>query len=333
MIRAASVGLGWWSKELATAIQGSSDIIRITGCASRSADKRATFAETFGTVQHESYAAALADPDIDAVILTTPHSQHAEHVIQAAEAGKHVFVEKPLSMSAESARQAAAACARAGVILAVGHNRRYAPAVIAIKTMLEDGEFGTVLHAEANFSVRNGFNYRPEAWRSNRGESPAGGLAGLGVHMIDTLVWFLGRVVRTTAQTTRRAMPVDLEDTTSALLEFESGATGYIADMLVCPFTSFVNVYGTEANAFAQIDGNALSVQGVEGKPVSRPIEPVDTLKAELEEFARAASAGSQAAYRIRPEEAVHTVEVMEAMVASAYGGGQPVTIPAQAAA
>ena len=101
MLRAASIGLGWWSDELATSVQGKSDKIRIATCHSRSEKRRRAFAEKFGTARHESYEAVLADPEIDAVILTTPHSLHAAHVIQASEAGKHVFVEKPFALFLE----------------------------------------------------------------------------------------------------------------------------------------------------------------------------------------------------------------------------------------
>ncbi len=327
MIRAASVGLGKWSGELAQAIQGKSREISIVSCASRSVDRRAAFARKFSTGQHETYEAVLADPAIDAVILTTPHSLHAGQVIQAAAAGKHAFVEKPLSLTAESGRAAAGACAEAGVVLGVGHNRRFAPVTAAIKKMLDAEEFGTVLHAEANFSAPSGLSYDPDGWRSRRTENPGGAIAGLGIHMIDTLTWLLGRVIRTTAQARRRALSIDLDDTTSALFEFASGPTGYLGTMMACPFTATLNLYGTKANAFAQLDGGGFSVQRLNEPSETRTIAPVDTLAAELNEFARACAGGGQAAYRIAPSEAIHDVEVMEAMVASAKAGGEPVTI------
>ena len=110
MLRAASIGMGWWSDELADAVQGKSDAIRIETCFTRSAKKRAAFAEKYGTAQHESYEAVLADEGIDAVILTTPHSTHAEQVIAAAAAGKHVFCEKPFTLTRASAQAAVDAC-------------------------------------------------------------------------------------------------------------------------------------------------------------------------------------------------------------------------------
>ena len=151
MLRAASIGLGWWSNELAAAIQGKSQRIGIVSCYSRSQERRHKFADTFKTGTHETMEALLADRDIDAVILTTPHSLHGEHVIAAARAGKHVFVEKPFTLTATSGERAARACADAGVVLAVGHNRRFSAVTREIKRMVDDGEFGELLHIETNF--------------------------------------------------------------------------------------------------------------------------------------------------------------------------------------
>lgn len=152
MLRAAAIGLGWWADELTRAVQGKSEKIRVTACYSRAAETRARFAETYGAAAYDSYRAVLADADIDAVLLCTPHSCHAEQVERAARAAKHVFVEKPFTLTAESGRTAANACADAGRVLAVGQNRRFAAATREVKRLLEAGEFGTPLHCEANFS-------------------------------------------------------------------------------------------------------------------------------------------------------------------------------------
>jgi predicted dehydrogenase len=325
MLRAASVGLGWWSDELAGAIQGKSQQINVVSGYSRSADKRAAFAAKFGTAQHESYEAVLADPEIDAVILTTPHSLHAEHVIQAARAGKHVFVEKPFTLTAKSGRQAARACADSGVVLAVGQNRRFAAVSQVLKAMCDAGDFGTILHLEANFSVPSAMSYTAERWRASRTESPAGGIAGLGVHMIDLMCWLAGPVTQVSAQAKRRAVPVDIDDITAALFEFTSDATGYMANSLASPYTSFLNIYGTKANAFAGVDANELKIQVPGGKPEAQSIVPIETLLAELDAFARACAGGEP--FRVLPSEAIHNVAVMEAIAASAARGTARITL------
>lgn len=325
MLRAASIGIGWWSNELAAAIQDKSEAIRVVSCFSRSADKRDAFAQEFDTGQHESYEALLADPDIDAVILTTPHSLHAEHVIAAADAGKQVFVEKPYTLTAESGRAAATRCRERGVILAVGHNRRFNAVAQRLKSLLEAGDFGTLLHIEANFSAPGALAYTPERWRASRGESPGGALTGLGVHMIDLLTWLGGPAERVTAFSKRRATPVDIDDTTSALMTFTSGATGYLGSHFACPYTSFLNVYGTGANAFAGIDANTLTLHRAGEAAETFEIAPVDTLRAELEEFA--AACRGEATFRVGPEEAIHNVAVLEAIVDSAARNAAPVEI------
>jgi predicted dehydrogenase len=327
MLRAASIGLGWWSDELAGSIQGKSEKICLVTCTSRSADRRRAFSERFATDQHESYEAVLSDPGVDAVIVTTPHSLHGEHVMQAAMAGKHVFVEKPFTLSAESGRQAAACCRDQGVVLAVGQNRRFNAVGQKLKGMLDDGGFGTLLHLEANFSTPGALSYTPDRWRARRSECPGGALAPLGVHMIDLLAWLGGPVRRLSAVSKRRVAPVDIDDTTSALLTFASGATGYLASNFACPYTSFLNLYGTEANAFAGIDANHLAVQRPGGEAEQVGIAPVDTLRSELEEFADACRGETD--FRVRPEEAIHVVAVMEAIVQSAAQGSAPVEIPA----
>ncbi len=322
MLRSASIGLGWWSDELAGAVQGKSDKLNIVSCYSRSRDKRAAFANKFSTGQHGSYEEILSDENIDAVIVTTPHSLHETHVRQAAAAGKHVFVEKPFTLTAESGRAAAEACHAAGVTLAVGHNRRFSAAAQLFRQMLDGGEFGTLMHIETNFSAPSATNWTEDHWRANRQESPAGGLAGLGIHMIDLVISLGGEITATTAFAKRRALSLDVEDTTSALFELASGATGYLGTMCAAPYTATCNIYGSAANAFASVDANEVLVQPLGGQKEARALDPVDTLRAELEEFADACA--GKGAYRVTPDEAVHGIAVMQAVTASAALNGTP---------
>ena len=261
MLRAASIGMGWWSDELADAVQGKSAALRIVTCFTRSAEKRAAFAEKYGTAMHDSYAG----------------------------------------------------------VLAVGHNRRYHGATRVLKAMVDDGALGTILHAEANFSVPSALTYPPDLWRADRVESPAGSITALGIHMIDALIYLLGPVARVSAQAHRRAVPVDIDDTTSALFTFESGASAYLGTLFACPHASFINIYGTAGNALAQIDSSRLTVHPAEGAAREESIEQRDTLRLELDEFA-AACAG-KARFTVAPEEAIHGIAVMEAIVGAAASG------------
>lgn len=323
-VRAASVGLGWWSDELAKSVTPNSDKIRIAACTSRSSAKRDAFAKRFGARPLESYEQVLADPEIDAVILTTPHSRHGEHVRMAARSGKHVFVEKPFTLDAADGRSAADACAAAGVALAVGHNRRFSPGAQWLKNLVREGALGTILHVEANFSAAGALSYTDDRWRANRVESPGGAIAGLGIHMIDMMTWLLGPIERVNAQAVRRAVSVDMDDTTSALFQFASGPTGSLATVFACPYTTYVTVYGTKGNAHIDPDANTGWLKLAQGGATElMSFTAVDTLRAELEEFASHCLGGE--AFRIHPDEAIHNVAVMQAMVASAADGGSPV--------
>ena len=316
MLRVAAIGLGWWANELAQSIHQRSNKIMIVGCYSRSAKRREMFATRYDAKPHNSYQSILNDENIEAVLLCTPHSQHAKQVEEAARSGKHVFVEKPFTLCAESGERAANVCKRADRIIAVGHNRRFSAAVQEVKRMLEAGEFGTAVHCEANFSNPRSISYDADSWRANRTESPGGGIAGMGVHMIDAMTHFFGPIVRVSAQSKRLVLKVDMDDATSALFDFKNGQTGYLATLTTCPSTTYFNLYGTKANAFADPDANRLWIKKVNEELSEVGLVQVDTLLAELEEFADACA--GRLDFRIRPANAIHTVAVMQAMVRSA---------------
>ena len=101
MIRAAMIGLGWWGRHMVKSIEGS-EKLTVNRLAARSVDKHRGFAEETGIELLDSYEKCLADPDVDAVVLCTPHSQHEDQVLAAVEAGKQIFCEKPFALSANS---------------------------------------------------------------------------------------------------------------------------------------------------------------------------------------------------------------------------------------
>ena len=194
MIKAASVGLGWWSNELAESIQGKSKKIKIVSCYSRSERKRINFSKKFKTEHHNSYSALIKDQNIDAILLTTPHSLHAKHAIQALRNGKHVFVEKPMATKSIDAQKMLFTAKKYKKKLAVGHNRRFSSAFNYIKNLDNQNKIGKILHMDANFSASGALNYKKNFWRANRKESPGGAIAGLGIHMIDLMCFFGGKI-------------------------------------------------------------------------------------------------------------------------------------------
>ncbi|MBI2132254.1 MAG: Gfo/Idh/MocA family oxidoreductase [Candidatus Tectomicrobia bacterium] len=185
-LRVASIGLGRWAAVLAEGMRQVPEL-EIAGCFTRSGERRRAFAGRYGGRPYPSYEAVLADPGIGAVVLTTPHSSHHAQILAAAEAGKHVFAEKPLALTVADCRSAIGACGRAGVALMVGHCWRWMGAVRRAKEMIEAGELGEVVQANGHFGNPRALNLGREAWRDAPEESPGGPLTGPGFHLLDML--------------------------------------------------------------------------------------------------------------------------------------------------
>jgi 1,5-anhydro-D-fructose reductase (1,5-anhydro-D-mannitol-forming) len=237
MTKVAIVGTGFWGAKLAEAIGRSS--LELAACYSRDDGRRAEFAERFGCVAAASYEDAL--DAADAVVLATPNDDHEAQALGAAARGKHVFVEKPIATTVEAGERMRDACEAAGVALLIGHELRRLGAARKAKAAVESGALGTVVLAEANFSLAS--PVRPGTWKEGRGTP----LVQLGVHHADTLQYLLGPVARTTGRLNRVVSEVDIDDTGAAILEFESGAIGTIASSYVSPKTYSIRLLGTEA--------------------------------------------------------------------------------------
>ena len=316
-LRVASIGLGWWGGMLAEkAREGGLEIVR---CFARTPERREEFAGVHGGQPAASLDGLLSDPDVEAVMIATPHSTHADLVVDAAEAGKHIFVDKPFTLTVAEGRRAVAAADKAGVVLQVGHNRRRQPANRRLKEMIDNGGLGMLHYAEANLSYPKGLNPR-SGWRGDPAESPAGGMTGLGVHMADNLNYLLGRPARVAAFSRRVIGVGKLDDVTTATLEFHNGTLAILGTAMVIPDIARTAVWGTEAAAWNEMDGERFYVQRVGEKERSaQPVDTLDTVKNELEEFASNIRNGT------RPEtggpEALEAVAVLEGIVESASTG------------
>ncbi len=316
-LRVASIGLGWWGGMLAE--KASLAGLDLVSCFARSPEPRAEFAAKHGCRQAASLDELLSDSEVEAVMIATPHSTHADLVAESAAAGKHVFVDKPYTLTVAEAKRATAAADAAGIVLQVGHNRRRQPATRRLKEMVDGGDLGMIHYAEANLSYPKGLNPR-SGWRGDPAESPAGGMTGLGVHMADNLVYLLGRASRVSAFSKKVIGVGALDDVTTATLEFESGPLGFLGTAMVIPDIARTALWGTEAAAWNEFDGAHLYVQQVgEKERTEHPVESLDTVKDQLEEFAVNVREGR------RPEtggpEALEAVAILEGIVESATTG------------
>ena len=314
MIKAASIGLGWWSDELAKSIQGKSKKIKIVSCYSKNKKKRIDFSKKYKTNYHDSYMAILKDPKIDAVILTTPHSLHSKHAIQAMQNRKHVFVEKPMATKFLDAKKMYLAAKKYKKILSVGHNRRYSSVFDFINNLNRQRKIGKILHIDSNFSAPGAMKYKKKFWRANRKESPGGALAGLGIHMIDLMCYFGGKVKSVQSLVKKYAVKVNIDDTTSALFELKN-CTGNLTTIFACPYISTFNIFGTNMNIFSEVDKNKIKLVNKNGRIKKLNLTNKNTLFLELQEFAD--SCNNKNKYRIKNSEAAHNVKIMEAIVKS----------------
>jgi predicted dehydrogenase len=332
MINAAIVGLGWWGKTLVEAVQGTSDVVHFVAGTTRTMTPDV---QAFADAQHltlaASYEALLADRNVDAVVLATPHSLHAAQVIAAANARKHVFCEKPFALKRTDAEAAVNATRAAGVMLGLGYNRRFHPEMTKLRARIRSGDLGTILHVEATMTFPNGLMLKPEQWRAHRDETPCGGLTPMGVHAVDGMIDLCGPIDQVYCQSFRRVVAVDADDTTSILFRMKDGMSGYLGTMTATgPGFSF-QVFGS--NGWVRLEGTThvagasseerrtrlfgtCKFQPAKGQPEVWQAETLDVSRAALDAFARAAGGGP--AYPIPLDEMVHGAAVTEAIVRSA---------------
>jgi predicted dehydrogenase len=247
MINAAIVGMGWWGRTLVESVSGGNDAIRFVAGATRTISPEIeAFAKQHGLRVAANYEALLADQAIDAVVLSTPHSQHAEQVIAAAKARKHVFCEKPFTLTKKEAEEAVAATRKAGVTLGLGYNRRFHPEMTKLREQVRSGDLGTILHIEATMTFPNALFLKPSHWRAHRNETPAGGLTPMGVHAVDGMIDLAGEIDHVYCQSFRRVVEIDSDDTTSILFRMKNGMSGYLGTMTATgPGFSF-QVFGSK---------------------------------------------------------------------------------------
>jgi predicted dehydrogenase len=324
--------MGWWGRTLVESVQNDSDVIRFVAGTTRTVSSEVkAFADAQKLKLTDSYEALLADPNVNALVLATPHSMHAAQVIAAAKAGKHVFCEKPFALTKAHAEAAVAATTKAGVTLGLGYNRRFHPEMIKLRNQIRNGDLGTVLHVEATMTFPNALALKPEAWRAQKDETPCGGLTPMGVHAIDGMIDLCGEIASVYCQSFHQVVPVDADDTTSMLFRMKNGSSGYLGTITATgPGFSFqvfgskgwVRLEGMTHVAGASSEERRTRLFGTcKFQPIKGPAETweaarLDVTRACLDAFGTAASGG--AVFPITTAEMIHGAAVTEAVVRSA---------------
>jgi predicted dehydrogenase len=318
-LRVACIGMGWWSDVLADAIVRSGKL-KIAVCYTRSEEKRAKFAAKYGCKAAPSYEAILEDRSIEAIVNTTPNNVHLETTRAAAAAGKHVFLDKPIANTVTDARAITAACRKAGVVLAIGYQRRRESQFRWIRRQIDDGAFGRLVNAEANISRDRLGKIDLSSWRYQAEGMPGGVMLQIGVHYTDVLEYLLGPVKAVSGSLAQLVLPGDNPDVASLILEHESGALSTVnASYASASEYYLMNVYGKEASAYYDFhQGLRFLKRGAErSEPVA--VAKVDAFVDELEEFARAAR--GQGRPEMDGEAATRSLAVIRAGIESARTG------------
>jgi predicted dehydrogenase len=318
-LRVACIGMGWWSDVLADAIQRSKKL-KIVVCFTRSEDKRKAFAVKYGCAAAPSYETILKDRSIEAVINTTPNDAHLETTRAAAEAGKHVFLDKPIANSVSQGRAIAEACRKAKVVLALGYQRRRESHFRWIRQRIDAGEFGKLVNAEANISRDRLGQIDLKSWRYTAAGMPGGVMLQIGIHYADVLEYLLGPVKAVNGRFAQLVLPGDNPDVASLVLEHENGALSTLnASYASASEYYLMNVYGKEASAYYDMHSGlrVLKRGGTSASPV--PCPKNDTFVEELEEFAGAAR--GEGTPEMGGEAASRSLAVIRAGIVSAREG------------
>jgi len=325
-IRAAIVGLGRWGRALVISMQGKSAELCFVRGHTRTRASAQNFCRAHGIPLVDSYEQILADPEIDAVVLATPHSLHESQIVAAAAAGKHIHVEKPITLDRATADRAIAAARNAGVVLAVGYCRRFHPSVVEVRQRLAQGWLGRVVAMVAQHTTSTAQFIAPDNWRAAPEEAPGGALTPVGVHALDHMIEFAGRV-RDVRCVTARTIPGPSDDTTTVMLRFESGATGLIFCSVATATNFSFTLYGSKGLAeISRPNLEALRfVSTSDAPPTGAVLAPpderhehagFDMLSAELTAFARAIR--ERKPYPVPIEDVLHGMSVFDAIVQAA---------------
>ena len=198
----------------------------------------------------------LANADVDVICVATPSGQHASQAIAAAQAGKHVIVEKPMALSLTDADAMIATCARAGVKLGVTLQRRTDPLFRRVYDAIQAGDLGDLTLGLVTLPY-----YRPQAyfdqagWRGTWALDGGGVLMNQGIHQVDLLIWYMGDPMRVKAHAGTLHRDSEVEDTLATTLHFANGALATITGTTTTEpgFPHRIEIYGTRGGI--QIEG------------------------------------------------------------------------------
>ena len=251
-----------------------------------------SFAREFGASRwFQDWRELIADEDIRAVYIATPVNLHAEQVIAAAEAGKHILCEKPMAMNADECDRMIAACQANNVRLGVAYYRHFYPVVLRIKELIASGEIGKPVLAQVNAFER--FNPLPGAdrhWLLEKAKAGGGPMMDFGCHRIEILLNLFGPIQRTISLTGRTLFEREVEDTCIASFEFECRMQAVLT-VTHAAFESrdTLDIYGSEGSLHIPVlNRGELYIKTAAGERTEFHPPHINLHLPLIEEFARA---------------------------------------------
>lgn len=325
-LKIAMVGLGWWGQKMVSVLQSAPEDIEIVRAVEPNLDAVKDFAKEKGLFVSTDYADALNDPEVQAVVLATPHSLHEAQIEQAVAAGKHIFCEKPLALTKEGAEKAVNLCNEAGLVLGMGHERRFEPAMAELLEMADSGKLGRIQQIEANFSHDKFVSLDRDNWRLKSDQAPAGGMTATGIHLLDLSVRLMGEAESVVCHCENLSTDLPQGDTVAAYVKFKNGGTSYVSASLANPFISRFAVYGSKGwieirdKAHVEAPDGWVVTKGLADAPITvEEVATAEAVKDNLVAFARAVTKGEP--YQITSEHLVNNIALLEAVFKSAISG------------
>ena len=319
----ALVGMGWWGQKILNVLQAAPAEIRVVRAIEPNLETVKAVCAQKGVALSADYADALNDPTVDAVVLATPHALHESQIEAAVASGKHVFCEKPLALTKAGAERAVALCRDAGLVLGMGHERRWEPPIAEMLAKADAGELGRIHQIEANFSHDKFLSLDRNNWRLRADQAPAGGMTATGIHLLDLSVRLLGPAESVLCICEQLSSDLPQGDTVAAYVKFRAGGTSYVSASLANPFMSRFTVYGAKGwidirdKAHVEAPAGWIVTSAMAGGPIATvEVPPAEPVKDNLVSFARAVRGAE--IYPITAAQLVDNIALLEAVFASA---------------
>lgn len=233
-VRYAIIGCGLIAHKHAAALKETPDA-KLVACCSADIAGAELFANQYDLEAFDRYEDLLASPSVDAVSICTPSGLHTPQALQALEAGKHVFMEKPMSLTLEEADRLIDAQEKSDCKVGIISQFRFAPAVQEIKRAMDEGAFGNIVSGSLQMKYyRSPEYYKSGVWRGTWDMDGGGALMNQGIHGIDIFRYLMGPAKNLTGYARTLSHDIEVEDSAVAILEFKSGALGTIEGSTAC---------------------------------------------------------------------------------------------------